>query len=309
MDYDQPTESKIRYRKVVKQLQRAAHANHRAAAAADLRNYRESPIIAPLLHAATTDPDARVRWQAIQTLRQRYFRLDKFAKYLVPLLEDDSPRVQVAIVDGLFEMIDSESMQVLLFHILESDDISAAIHALDLLEGLVQVRGVDAQMLLPTLLDLLQGDEIALSCAAARILGHLKIAQAAPLIAERLLVNGGDNTRLIAIQALGEIGTGEAVKALLPMLQNPRYLDDAARAIAMTGDTRAVPHLIHALQRDPRLSLVDALGRLKDPRAVSPLVNLFHQAGGQPYEYDSILAALRLIGTREALSAVAMWEQ
>lgn len=307
MPYEYPRESKIRYKHIVKRLLKAASETERAQAAHDLRHYRESSIVKPLLQALQ-DPSEQVRWQALQSLRQRYFRLERFAKYVIPLLEDDSPQVQVAVVDGLFEMIDGASMQAILFDVLGGDDRMAKIDALALLPGLIQVKGVAPMPIVAKLLAFLHVEPLALRITAAQALGFLKVEAAVDPIMRKLLQTDNPDAQVAAIQALGAINTSEAVDALLDCLQQKVFVDETAAALAMTSDPRTVEPLLAQLQQDPRLSIVDALGRLGDDRAIEPLAALLQQSAQWPEIAGPILAALRLINSPKARQVLAEYK-
>lgn len=307
MAYERSRESKIRYKRIVKRLLKAADAEERALAAHELRHYRESSIVKPLLQALQ-DPSPQVRWQALQSLRQRYYRLERFAKYIIPLLEDDVPQVQVAVVDGLFEMIDPASMQAILFDVLERDDLHAQLDAIALLPGVISVKGAQAEPIIGFLLNLLDADPLQLRMAATQAVGDLRVDAATPKIIRNVLYAGDLDASAIAIRALGSIGTREAVDVLLQWLEGEQLLDEVANALGMAGDRRAVKPLIASLQRDPRMSYVEALGRLGDAQAVEPLAALLHQSGHWPEIVSPILSALRLIDSPAAHSLLAKYQ-
>lgn len=89
-----------------------------------------------------------------------------------------------------------------------------------------------------------------------------------------------------AVDALGELGTREAVDALLAMLETPETSAQAARALGSTGDSRAVEPLITYLDSlDPDAEVVldtatgmdlaaaaRALGGIQDPKALAALL-------------------------------------
>lgn len=82
--------------------------------------------------------------------------------------------------------------------------------------------------------------------------------------------------RMHAIKALGRIGEPEAVPALVPLLQDKvkAVREEAAGALAAIG-TASIPSLVQALRHEEwlvRLHAVEALGKLKSPDAVEPLL-------------------------------------
>jgi HEAT repeat protein len=103
--------------------------------------------------------------------------------------------------------------------------------------------------------------------------------------------------------------------ALLDALRDSDYLvsDAAADALGRVG-APAVPGLLDALEDDNpdvRGRVVEALGKIGDPTAVPALIGLLQDERTPGRENKRIcdLAAgvLELIGTREALEAVAQW--
>lgn len=125
------------------------------------------------------------------------------------------------------------------------------------------------------------GEEVSppVLCDAAQVLGRRRSRRAVPLLA-RLTVHADDNVAVAAIEALGRIGGGAAVDALLAalgsgnffrifpaidvlgrsgdpavvpplmgLLADPFYVSEAARALGRTGQEAAVPALVGLLQR------------------------------------------------------------
>ena len=88
--------------------------------------------------------------------------------------------------------------------------------------------------------------------------------------------------RMHAAKGLGPIGDPEAVAALMPLLQDrvKAVREEASSALAAIGSA-AVAGLIDALQHDDwlvRLHAVEALGKLKSPDSVDPLLRaLFNE--------------------------------
>jgi HEAT repeat protein len=88
--------------------------------------------------------------------------------------------------------------------------------------------------------------------------------------------------RMHAAQGLGRIGEPDAVPALMPLLQDKvkAVREEASSALAAIG-VAAMGGLIEALQHDDwlvRLHAVEALGKLKSPDSVEPLLRaLFNE--------------------------------
>jgi len=129
--------------------------------------------------------------------------------------------------------------------------------------------------------------------------------------------------RCAIILSLGDTGDQRAVEQLIAELQNTKSpcRVEAAQALRELGDARAVEPFIAVLQEadkhvrpaywftalwqgEDRYDVaIDALGKLKDPRAVEPLMralaneeNPFHAAG--------IIDSLRRIGDRRAMEII-----
>jgi HEAT repeat protein len=87
-------------------------------------------------------------------------------------------------------------------------------------------------------------------------------------------------TRRMAIQALGEIGDERAVPALIEALKYPdqRIQAPAAEALGNIGDFRATLPLINAIQKADNRAIRGyasrAIGEIRDPQAVEPLIDL-----------------------------------
>ena len=89
-------------------------------------------------------------------------------------------------------------------------------------------------------------------------------------------------------------------------LRNPQCVDYSARAaicryLGFSGDRRAVPTLIEALEGDLCTNVAEALGRIGDPRAVGPLRRLAESGRGG----RDVIYALASIRTREAVHCLA----
>lgn len=122
------------------------------------------------------------------------------------------------------------------------------------------------------------GESVASLRESGHVAGLVAIAQDATL----------DYTkRADAFDAPGDLGTSEAVDALLGMLQDPETASDAARALGAAGDPRAIDPLISYLDsleptaedyvtdqlRGMELATATrALGGIEDPRALDALL-------------------------------------
>lgn len=84
---------------------------------------------------------------------------------------------------------------------------------------------------------------------------------------------------------------------------------EAAHALGETGSPDAVPHLLDILPQGgkPRLVAIRALGKLRDPRAVDPLIAIVQApAGEEPPSYEAAIAALATIRDPRAVPALVL---
>lgn len=112
--------------------------------------------------------------------------------------------------------------------------------------------------------------------------------------------------RVLAAEALGEIGDKTATEPLMHALKESRFnlRATAAKALGRIGDTRAVSSLAHALndvEETVRSEAAKALGRMMDKNAVGPLIKAMNDS-------DNVSAAaaeaLGMIGDKRAVPAL-----
>ena len=147
----------------------------------------------------------------------------------------------------------------------------AAVGALSLL-GSVSVPALAGCLTDPALQVQEAASAILASLADARVLAPLTQA-----LGSRDWI-----VRMHAAKGLGRIGDPETVPALMPLLQDKvkAVREEASSALAAIG-VAAMAGLIDALQHDDwlvRLHAVEALGKLKSPDSVEPLLRaLFNE--------------------------------
>ena len=158
----------------------------------------------------------------------------------------------------------------------------------------------------------LSDTEVAVRSAAAAGLGRMPDKRLAPFLI-RAIQDPDRDVRLLVIQALGKCGDESALKVLRPLLtcRDAEMELEACEAVARLGDHTAVPNLLQKLDVAARLNgdeqlatkLIDALRRLKDDRAVLPLIDLLG------HRSDRVRAraaeALGQIGDRTALGSLS----
>ena len=160
------------------------------------------------------DQSADVRLEAVAALGKRCRTSTEIAHTLLGCLEDQSILVRLQAIDELRECslspLGSEIVHRLLTALpkLSQPEQLKLIHTLGLLEQKEEVES--------TLLTLLQSKEDPVITVSAEALGHLKSAAAVkPLLASAQQKRG--SAEVIA-DALGSIGTPEAIQALLQLL-------------------------------------------------------------------------------------------
>jgi HEAT repeat protein len=133
------------------------------------------------------------------------------------------------------------------------------------------------------------------------------------------LDDGNSNVREAAAEALGVLGGTTAVQGLLKaMTDRERFVRLAAiDALGKIKDRRAVPSIMTALRDtdlDIRWFAATALGKIGDASAVPALIEHLQDKEMPKWEEtqrvcDVAIAALELIGTPEAQSAVQQWRR
>lgn len=121
----------------------------------------------------------------------------------------------------------------------------------------------------------------ALICDAVQVLGRRKVTAAVPAL-ERLTAHQDDNVAVAAIEALGRIGGGAGLEAMIAILSGDNFFRSfpAIDVLGRSGDSRVLVPLL-ALLDDPRhaLEAARALGRVGDPAAAVALSELLRHAG------------------------------
>ncbi|MCP3139927.1 HEAT repeat domain-containing protein [Pyxidicoccus xibeiensis] len=166
--------------------------------------------------------------------------------------------------------------------------LAAAVEALVASSGDVEV----------SLEPLAEGQNPAVVCDIAQVLGRRRSRRSVPLLA-RLTVHADDNVAVAAIEALGRVGGGAAVDALLAALGSGNFfrIFPAIDVLGRCGDPIVVPALLGLLS-DPfyALEAARALGRTGQEAAVPALVGLLRKGN------DALVrvAAVALVDIHEA---------
>jgi hypothetical protein len=210
-----------------------------AISSADLDPDEDGDTIATLLEAAETLEAAVEEAQewADLTVRQQlaaegfYEVLDHYKDFPPEwsALKQWEQRGRVDMIAMAYEQMDSEFMEE---HCLEAFKRLGDPAALDAIEGLIDRR----------------------DAAAIEIAGKTGSDRPVESLLEYVDEASDPNLQLVTIQALGEIGAEDAVQSIADQLDadDERVRSQAARALGMIGDTRAIAPLSNTLAEDDR---------------------------------------------------------
>jgi len=112
-------------------------------------------------------------------------------------------------------------------------------------------------------------------CKAAEALADLKVSQAVDPLVEIIKQNKDRHIRRCAAEALARIGDMRSVDLLVASLEDENLLtaSRAAYALGYFKDKRAVESLLYALtEYNIPCPAAEALGKIKDPISVGPLI-------------------------------------
>jgi len=274
----------------------------RRSSASALGKLGDLRAIAPLSEALQ-DRSSHVRSAAVEALA-RLGGTD-VVEVLIHALQNCHADVRQKAAGILVKISDPRIVE-LLITALQDADPSVRSAAASALGDIGDSRAVNP------LITALQDADPNVRSAAASALGGLADSRAvAPLVTA--LQDADPNVRSAAASALGGVGDSRAVEPLITALQDadPNVRSAAARALGDIGDSRATETLIATLKDDSRCSTgfriassvqevaMAALGRLRDPRAVGPLVELLLERDYRARK--AAVWALRKIGDPRAV--------
>jgi HEAT repeat protein len=219
---------------------------------------------------------------------------DVVAEHIAALKDEDwAVREEAAGVLGTLE----DARAVLpLVHILQDPDRAVRTAAM------TSLTAIGSPAVIP-LSACLQDKNLTVQEAAASILSS--IADSRVLESLTVALRSPDwVVRMHAAKALGRIGDPRAVPALLPLLQDPvkAVREDVSTALALVGPGAVAP-LIETLSHTGwlvRLHAVEALGKLRTPEAVEPLLHLVFNDADMAVREDAV-RALGEIGDARAV--------
>ncbi|WP_224244867.1 HEAT repeat domain-containing protein [Hyalangium gracile] len=239
-------------------------------------------------HPLSLSSEDRSRVEEVEALARRGA---SSLEFLIVDLETPSWAVRRAVIGALARMGTPavEPLCELLQHRRDNEARLAAI-----VEALVASTGeVDG-----CVIALGEDANPAVVCDVAQVLGRRRSRRAVPLLA-KLTLHPDDNVAVAAIEALGRIGGGAAVDALLAALGSGNFfrIFPAIDVLGRSGDPSVVPALLDLLG-DPfyATEAARALGRTGQEAAVPALVGLLQRGT------DAVMrvAAVALVEIHEA---------
>jgi len=189
-------------------------------------------------------------------------------KPLIMALSDEAIQVRRAAANALGKLSDERAVEPLIACLQEHDQ-QLKITAITALGQLA-----DAQSVMP-LIALLQHDDLQIRLASVEALQHSDDQRALSALSSVLQEDDRPIMQRAVTKALSSLYDLPELANLAHA--NPQQRQDAAAALAKTGDTRVLDPLIMALKAQNetsavKVSLVRAIVQLNDQRAINPLV-------------------------------------
>ena len=271
------------------------------------------------LFAALTDKDEDVRAEAMWGLYGA--PLDAVYDHIIAGLKDEAVRVRFGATSILRYHPDSRAVGPLLAVLKdENEDQQVRINAIQALGAVGDKRAVGP------LMESCKAPQSDVRAVSAEALGRLREARAVDLLIS-MLDDESDAVCYYAASALGEIGDPKAIRPLLengrastydalnklskktvkPFREALKSKNSLARKLAATfvgiegssDDALLLLPLLHDEDVQVRMGAVRALGRLRNPRAVRPLVEVLEDP--QPGLRMVAAEALNAFGDEQAL--------
>jgi HEAT repeat protein len=229
-----------------------------------------------VLRYALDDEDEEVRTRAAAALRKRQV-IDVWRRTLGSQVEEEertSKKTRKVRVEDkkAFEQSGQENIDTLIGALKDKDwqaQLSAATRLI-----MMGRPAVDA------LIHALRGEDSEIRSAAASILGDMRETAVTPLM--EALSDSDRFVRLVAARNLGRIGNKRAIEALIGSLHqepDPEVRTAVTEALGYVGSQQAIEPLALALQdRDEGVKIAAArsLGYIGDLSALEPLVLALH---------------------------------
>ncbi|MFZ2384730.1 MAG: HEAT repeat domain-containing protein [Candidatus Omnitrophota bacterium] len=222
---------------------------------------------------------------------------------LIPFLKSDDVTTQKITVYSLGLIKDSSAVSPLI-------DLLRDTGSSDYRDLIIESLGeIGDPLAVDSLIHLLKDSDPSIRVDAAGALGSIKDSRATGALAVALK---DENTDVVtaAAEALGKIGTDEAVTLLLNTLTGGTDSESraASSGLAVAGAS-AVEPLIGILENGEsgykvKLYAAEALGKLKDARAIEPLTRLMET--GSNANVETAANALVSIGKDSTLSLIGL---
>lgn len=234
--------------------------------------------VAPLLDYLQ-DGDSDVRNAAVSGLG--YTHAPGAVKPLLALLQEKDDSLAGAAIKALMELRDPRAVEPLLAIIQAGDHNRLSIYAIEAMEVFKDRRAVE-----PLLAILTAPDEDPAKNAAIYALGEIGDPRAAPVLLELLAQLPNNSNSLV--EALGNIGDQHAADLLLALLQREIGHLDGTPDYALPVKQSPTANQTTSISST---TLIEALGKLRDPRAVPMLV-----AALQRFDQDTVEKAATALG-------------
>ena len=209
-----------------------------------------SASVIPSLVKALADSEPKVQ-QAAAHATGKIGELETAKPLLLEVLETESPNVQYWVAITLVWLKDPSAVE-LCIQALDCNETEVREEALDALVS-AGTDLLDGNRLLETCAGMLEDEDGTVRSCAVRGLGQVSSSEAIALL-RGILESGRESNliRLYAVGSLANIGTSEAVGAIIKVLNDP---DATVRYAAITvlgkiGDARALPALARMIEED-----------------------------------------------------------
>ncbi len=300
----------------------------RSSAAEALSQLGAQQAIEPLLYALQHDRDDSVRSNAAKALGK--LKAQQAIEPLIHALQhDERDEVRGSAAEALADLKAEQVIEPLLQALQQTKSSNVRSSAARALAKL------NAQQAIEPLIDALQHESREfVRSSAAEALADLQAQQAMEPLIDALQRDPNDDTRSDVAKALGKLGAPQAIAPLMHVVEhdkNPLVRSSAACALGTMNSHEAIPQLVNALLNDHekhntytsgtvssttaaalmRISGVEIehiFREFKDERLIRMFVVAFEYMDDEHEDRPYLAAALRLIGTPEALEAVAKWE-
>ncbi len=215
-----------------------------------------------------SDDNIEIRRQAVEKLRGR--QDCSIIPLLLKAMSDMSWRVRKSAVDILFVEYSPAQYISGLIELLYLDENAGARNSA--IEALIRL----GRKAVPFLIDGFRTENRDVRKFIIDVLGEQMDSRSLPLMLEALR-DEDENVRATAVEHLGKAGEPSVVDALIGILGSGDLWTayPAADALGRIGNTKALPHLLAALENKPlREPVLKALGMLADPSAFGPVIAL-----------------------------------